>query len=182
MILSKHNVTTVFLLTKGGICMYLLSVLALIVLSIGYILLSSGGKVYYFLDLPSLIILILITIPILMSAGLLKDFNNAFRLGIIRNANPSRTELQRALEAVSLAMKALWVSGIFDSILQLIIVFAEYASETAPRILNAYFSIILIPLMYAAFFVILLLPLKSRLSLRLSELSDCSPQSDTQSN
>lgn len=162
--------------------MYLLSILALMVLSVGYILLSSGGKVYYFLDPPSLIILILITIPILISAGLLKDFNNALRLGVSRNANPSRTELQRSIEAVSLATKALWVSGVFDSLLHLIIVFAEYASEAAPRILNTYFSIILIPLMYAAFFVILLLPLKSRLALRLIEFRDVSVSSDAASN
>ena len=46
-------------------------------------------------------------------AGLLKDFNNAFRFGTKMKKPVKKAELSRALEAVSFAIKAFWTAGIF---------------------------------------------------------------------
>lgn len=154
--------------------MYLLSILLFVLISMIFLVTTSGGSVGFFVSPSSLILLLLIAIPLLVGAGLLKDFNNAFRLSAGQNVSCSRTELQRAIEAVSFTIKALWVSGIFNVVLELIVVLAM---ETEPLLVK-YLSITLLPLMYAIVFIILLLPVKSRLTLRLYELQELPAAAD----
>jgi hypothetical protein len=115
---------------------------------------------------PASLIMLLVTLPVLLSAGLLRDFNNAFRLSIKRNAVCTKTELLRAAEAVTLAIKALWAAGIVNTLLGLISTF------TTEKFIWAFVGISMISLLYAAFFSILLLPMRSRLLVRLYELPD----------
>ena len=146
--------------------MYLLSLLLFVLFCIGYAALKMNGSIVSYLDPTSLILLLLFTLPILLSAGLLRDFNNAFRLSAKRSAACSRTELLRAIEAVTLASKALWTTGILDTILQLIFIF----SQNDIQMHSAYIGIS--SLLYAAFLNILLLPLRARLMVRLHMLSE----------
>ncbi len=148
--------------------MYLLSLLLFVLFCIGYAALKMNGSIVSYLDPTSLILLLLFTLPILLSAGLLRDFNNAFRLSAKRSAACSRTELLRAIEAVTLASKALWTTGILDTILQLIFIF----SQNDIQMHSAYIGISLISLLYAAFLNILLLPLRARLMVRLHMLPE----------
>lgn len=148
--------------------MYLLSMLLLMIFCIGFSIWTSGGNILYYLDPISLILVLLLVLPILISAGLLKDFNNAFRLSVMHKGTCSRPELQRAIEAVNLTIKALWASGIFHSIFGVIHVTVTMKGEVIFRAV----SISLITLLYAAFLVIILLPLRSRLLVRLHELPE----------
>lgn len=148
--------------------MYLLSFLVFMVLCIGFLMFGTGGSIIYFIDAPSLILLVLIVVPMLMSAGLLKDFNNAFRFGVKVKERVEKVELMRAVEAVALAIKALWAAGIFGAVFQMIIVIAEHADDLV--LTWKYVAVCLIPLSYAAFFVLLLMPLKARLRVLLNTL------------
>lgn len=154
--------------------MYLLSMLLLMIFCIGYSIWTSGGNIFYYIDPTSLILVIMLVLPVLISAGLLKDFNNAFRLSVKPREACSRSELLRAVEAVNLAIRALWASGIFHSIFGVIHILATVSGEK--KAIAA--SISMITLQYAAFFVILLLPLKSRLTVRLHEMSGRPEQDD----
>lgn len=147
--------------------MYLLSMLLLMIFCIGYSIWTSGGNIFYYIDPASLVLVLMLVLPVLISAGLLKDFNNAFRLSVKPGEACSRSELLRAVEAVNLAIRALWASGIFHSIFGVIHVLVTITGETRVKSV----SISMITLLYAAFFVILLLPLKSRLTVRLHEMS-----------
>lgn len=84
--------------------MYLLSIVGVIVMTVvmGFI---SGLDVGNLFDFISLLLLLLLLIPMLISGGLFKDFNNAFRLGIGKRQPVSLMELKRAKEAVCLAIK-----------------------------------------------------------------------------
>ncbi|MDE7323285.1 MAG: hypothetical protein K2N73_11315 [Lachnospiraceae bacterium] len=148
--------------------MYLLSILFLIVFCIGYSLMISGGNIYSYLDLASLILIILSVLPILLSTGLLKDFNNAFRLSIKRREAGSQIELQRAVEAVNLVIKTLWAAGVFHFAFGTIHVMASMEGVTLIRGI----SVSMITLLYAVFFIILLLPLRTRLHVCLLELAE----------
>ena len=99
--------------------MYLLSLVLLILLCIGWSVINMNADLINYLD-PASLIMLLVTLPVLLSAGLLRDFNNAFRLSIKRNAVCTKTELLRAAEAVTLAIKALWAAGIVNTLLGLI--------------------------------------------------------------
>lgn len=156
--------------------MYLFSILLLMLFCIGYSIVISSGNIFYYLDPASLLLVLLLVLPILLSAGLLKDFNNAFRLSISQRKACTRFELLRAVEAVNLAIKALWASGIFHSTFGIIHTLAK--TEGALLIRTA--SVALITLLYAAFFVIMLLPLRSRLLVRLHEFAEHPDKSDTE--
>lgn len=145
--------------------MYLLSLVLLILLCIGWSVINMNADLISYLD-PASLIMLLVTLPVLLSAGLLRDFNNAFRLSIKRTAVCTKTELLRAAEAVTLAIKALWAAGIVNTLLGLISTF------TTEKFIWAFVGISMISLLYAAFFSILLLPMRSRLLVRLYELPD----------
>lgn len=146
--------------------MYILSLILLILLCIGWFVITTNADIVQYLDPASLIMLLLVTLPVLLSAGLLRDFNNAFRLSIRRTVVCSKAELLRAIEAVTLAAKALWTAGILDTLLGLIFAF------TAEEFIHAYVGIALISLLYAAFLSVMLLPVRSRLLVRLHDLPD----------
>ena len=131
--------------------MYILSLILLILLGIGWSVPTMNTAIVNYLDPASLI--------------MLRDFNNAFRLSIKRTAPCSKIELLRAIEAVTLTIKALWTAGIVDTLLGLIFAF------TSDEFICAYVGIAMISLLYAAFLNILLLPMRSRLLVRLHTLS-----------
>ena len=144
--------------------MYILSLILLILLGIGWSVTTINTAIVNYLD-PASLIMLLVTLPVLLSSGLLRDFNNAFRLSIKRTAPCSKIELLRAIEAVTLTIKALWTAGIVDTLLGLIFAF------TSDEFICAYVGIAMISLLYAAFLNILLLPMRSRLLVRLHTLS-----------
>lgn len=146
--------------------MYLLSFFVFMVLCIGFLMFGMGGSIVYFMDAPSLLLIALIVVPMLMSAGLLKDFNNAFRFGVKVKERVEKVELMRAVEAVTLAIKALWAAGIFGAVFQMILAISEHADNL--ELMWKYVSVCLIPFSYAAFFVLLLMPLKARLNVLLN--------------
>lgn len=163
--------------------MYLLSLFVFMVLVIGFMAITSGGGLQglvYFIDMPSVILLVLLIVPMLLNAGVLKDLNNAFRLGAKRKAQAERLELMRAVEAVSFTIKALWTAGIFSVLFQFSIAIMRNAPDAELAFL--YTAVSLIPLSYTTFFVILLLPLRSRLNMQLNMLCEDNVKSDIVNN
>lgn len=101
--------------------MYLLSILSVILLTVVMCATSSGmdgSYVFRFLDGYTILYLILFLIPLLISGGLLKDFNHAFRLVIGKKEAKSLIELKRAKESVSLTIKILLILSVFICAIQ----------------------------------------------------------------
>lgn len=162
--------------------MYLLSFFVCMVLCIGFMACSSGGNlnaVIYLIDAPSLVLMLLIVMPMLLNAGLLKDLNNAFRLGTKRKVQANRPELIRAVEAVSFTIKALWTAGIFGTVLSFVIIILREWADASTELMLAHTAISMITLCYAVIFVILLLPLRSRLKVQLELFGEESINIDT---
>ena len=160
--------------------MYLLSLFVFMVLVVGFMAITGGGGLHgliYFIDMPSIILLILLLVPMLLNAGVLKDLNNAFRLGARRKVQAKRLELMRAVEAVSFTIKALWTAGIFSVIFQFSIVIMGKAPDADMAFL--YTAVSIIPIWYTTFFVILLLPLRTRLNMQLNTLCEENINNDT---
>ena len=163
--------------------MYLLSLFVFMVLVVGFMAITGGGGLQglvYFIDMPSLIILVLLLVPMLLNAGVLKDLNNAFRLGAKLKAQAERLELMRAVEAVSFTIKALWTAGIFSVLFQFSIAIMRNAPDSELAFL--YTAVSLIPLSYTTFFVILLLPLRTRLNTQLNMLCEEIVKDDSVNN
>ena len=74
--------------------MYILFIVLMIVL---FIVTSSSFAYQYYIDPISLVILLLVAIPVLISTGLMKDFNNAFKLGLSKKKEGTIREVKRAI-------------------------------------------------------------------------------------
>jgi len=153
--------------------MYLLSFFVFMVLCLVLMVLSAGGSlgaIIAFIDMPSVLLIILTLVPMLWHAGIIKDLNNAFRIGGKRRIQAQKVELIRAVEAVSYTIKALWTVGIFNAVFGFII--ATTRADVGADMMFAYAGVSLIPLSYTTFLVILLLPLKTRLNMQLKVLCE----------
>lgn len=145
--------------------MYLLSIVCVVVVTavMGFVTGISIGRLF---DIISLLLLVLFLIPMLVSAGLLKDFNNAFRLVVGKQCPEGLMELKRAKEAVSLAVRVSIAASVFLSVLSgaLILFTAEDLTQLGPSV-----AVALITLIYGLGLILVLLPLQSRLNLKIQE-------------
>lgn len=145
--------------------MYLISILALAVV-VACLCKVNGLNITWLLDFPSLLMILAMTIPIMISAGLLKDLNNAFRFVIGKKESGSLRELKRAVEAVTLAIRSFLMSSILMALISLIIFLAKLDS---PEKLGPILAVIILPMIYAVGFATLLFPLRSQLKTRIIE-------------
>ena len=144
--------------------MYILFVVFMIVICF---LLAPGVPVEHYIDMISLLILLFVAIPVLISTGLLKDFNNAFKLGLSRKKEATIREVKRAIEAVVLFQKVIITTSIFSFLFCMIIILIqkpEYDNLLASIAVN-----ILSPL-YATVIALLLQPMEVNLKLRLQDM------------
>ncbi len=151
--------------------MYFLSFLGVVLISAFMMMLSTGGGgLVYFLDFPSALVMLLFGSTILLSAGLLKDFNNAFRLvvrmGREKESAVSEGELRRAIEAVRLAIKTMLTGGVFYFLFTCVLIMVQLDT---PEKLGPMLAVGMLVLLYGLAVVLILLPLEARLRVRLSD-------------
>jgi len=146
--------------------MYFISIVAVICIS-GFLLMLGQGSVVWFIDMPSLIVILLFDITMLFSAGLVKDFNNAFRMVLRTGKDESVTEMKRAIEAVGLVRKTTLAAGVFSMIFGLIMAMGQLGN---PELLGPNLAVASLTLLYALAFILILLPLESRLRMKLQNL------------
>lgn len=119
------------------------------------------------IDFPSLIVIIGITMPILLTSGLSKDFFKSFKILNI-NENPySIVELKKMNISISLAIKLIAASGILASFFGIIASLSLYTDLT--QLFNN-ISVALIATLYSIIFIICLLPIKAKINAILSTL------------
>ncbi len=159
--------------------MYILSVIVVIV---SVFLLASAGEagvfgIFHFFDIVSMLIVIIIFISMMVASGLLKDFNNAFRLTIGKKNAKSILELnslvnlciikwKRAKEAVKFAGKLFIMSGFLGTLMGIIMV--GYSCSTIKSIMIN-MSVALLTMFYGLVLYILLLPIQLRIEIKISE-------------
>lgn len=142
--------------------MYIISILALVVVIVLMALFSGLGIITYLIDLPSIILLVLITFPILLSTGLLKDFGKAFNLVLVKSKDISLVQLKKSLEAISLAIKTNFYASGFITIFAFIqVVNAQVSLDR----LGPNLAVAILPLAYAFAINIILISIKYKLKL-----------------
>lgn len=145
--------------------MYFLSILGVIVLS-GFLLALGNADATWYLDVPSLLLIVLFDVTMLLGAGLLKDFNRAFRL-IVSTKEESADLLRRSIEAVCLARRVTITAGVFTLVAQLILILGRLDE---PSKLGPSLAVGMLTLLYASAVTLILLPLESGLKLKLQKL------------
>ena len=145
--------------------MYFLSLLGVIITT-ALISFFTNGRWDRMFDVMSLLILLLLVIPILISSGLSKDFSNAFRYSIGKKKPEKLLELKRAKEAVSLVIWTTVSACVFVTMAQLIqiLYWISELSSLGPNL-----SVMIISIMYGMGFVLLLLPMQAILNVKIQE-------------
>lgn len=150
--------------------MYFLSIISVIIAT-GIICLTSmgvGGNyiVWRIFDVPTIIMFLLLFIPLLVSSGLWKDFNNAFRIGIGKKQTENLLELKRAGEAVGLSIKITGAAAMFIVAIQFIQILYNLKD---PYLLGPSFVVLTLAVLYGMGLIMILLPLKSILNVKIQE-------------
>lgn len=111
----------------------------------------------------TLVILLLVVITIMISAGLHKDFIQAFRLALSKGEDISLPKLKRAKEAVDLTIKAIIGVGILISSIGAVQSFAQGFQETTMPCL----AVSVLGIVYAVMVFLLLLPIQTKLKVKI---------------
>jgi len=146
--------------------MYLLSVLAIILCFMLVRIMQPALRLIQFMDIMSLICLLVLIIPVMLSAGLLKDLNNAFRLTFGKKKEAALLELKRAKLAVDTMIRTAIYSSVFVMMLQFEVMLHNMSD---PSYLGPVISVVLLILLYAMIISILLLPIRAKLEQRILE-------------
>ena len=148
-------------------------IIALLLLIFSLVFATALGKplesIYNVLDLPSLLIILIITIPMVLASGLFPDLKRAFKLITLKNVVYTKLELQRSLEAVRLTVKLVVFSGIFGSLIGLINIL-RYLSN--PEYLGPNMSVMLICLLYSLFGGFIFMPIMAKIKVMLFSLEE----------
>ncbi len=95
--MMKRKTSGFIILFEG--CMILLTYCVAVLISGGTEMLNSFGN---FIDLPSLVLLLLFTVPVLIASGMGNDFVMAFQMG---KKQCSLVQMKKTLEAVKLLQR-----------------------------------------------------------------------------
>ncbi len=129
---------------------------------------AMGGDVAYFIDLPSLVIVLIF--PFLYLSALYGFSGVALAFRTTGNKDAVEAELRVSLAFFRSYGKATWLFSLFAACSSTIVMLGDL---TDPSELGAYFAIILICPLYAVMFNLLLtLPYAAHAERRLAELSD----------
>lgn len=151
--------------------MFLFAILA-IILSTVYMVdsITQNGTSYlaYYFDAHSIIVFLILVIPILISTGLIKNFNHAFGLAFGKRKANNLMELKRAEEAVALVQKTAVYGGVFSSLFYAVI-FLKSADFSSFNGVGYFLSAALTNIVYAAAINLFLLPVYTKLKLKIAE-------------
>lgn len=156
--------------------MYLLSILA-VVLCFALVQFMAPTRIGDFMDSASILFLLVLVIPLMLSSGLLKDLNNAIRLLFGKKKVTSLLELKRAKLAVDMLIKVSFCSSILVTMMELVAIL-HTMSDLAK--LGPMISVTILTILYAAVIALLFLPIGAQLAQRILEYMPSGPEGDAE--
>lgn len=145
--------------------MYLIGVVVFLVLMVGIAMIS--GAPLAFVDLPSLLVVLALTLSIMIASGLLADFFKGFKL-MGQKVNPfSAIELKRIRQANRLAICALLISGAVGFVVGVIAMLSSLSDAAA---LGPNIAMAMLTMLYALLFVLVVLPVNAKVRAILSTM------------
>lgn len=137
--------------------MYYIGLLIFIILLV--VLFSFSSAVGNFIDIPSIIVVLGFSVPIVMASGLLGDFFKGFKLMREKVNHFSLLEVKRILLSVQLMIKLVLLSGILGTMSAFVSILSEF---TTVETLLSHMSIAIITLFYALILIFVLLPIEAK--------------------
>ncbi len=149
-------------------------IMEIISILLGVILLGSAGYGYgdsmfdlhrliYLIDMPSLIILLVFTVPVLFKGGVWKDFKRAWQC-LRKDYSCHLSELRRALDVVEMIQKQVIYAGVICMLMSIIVILGNLSSL---EYLGPNLAVAILTILYAVIFEMLLLPLQLEVKRRI---------------
>jgi len=157
---------------KKNVKLVLLLQLVVLVVAFMWIKITNMGarsSLIYFIDSPTLISLLLFTVPGLIALGEGKDFLNALSVG---QKEYRLLELKNILEAVKTCQKLVLLSGLFDMVITFMSIFMFSDLETAYIWLGPVLQIWSLPALYVIIAEYFLMPLSINTQKTINEAMD----------
>lgn len=120
-------------------------------------------RLRYLIDLPSLIIVLVFTVPALFKGGVWKDFMRAWKL-LRKDYTCHLSELRRTLDVVEMMQKQLIYAGVLCMLMSFITILGQL---TRPENLGPNLAVAILTILYAVIFEMLLLPLQLEVKRRI---------------
>lgn len=137
--------------------MFIIGFLLFLALLTGFAFLS--GAPLAFVDFPSLLVILLLTLTALLISGLLGDFFKGFKLMGKKENMYSTIELKRICEALKLSIRTALLSGIFGTLIANIAMLSVIGDVSS---FPQNFGVAMLTLLYAIVFTFILLPVQSK--------------------
>lgn len=139
---------------------------------LGIILLGTTGsgngwfdlhQLIFLLDPPSLIIMLVFTVPVLFKSGVWNDFKRAWRL-LSRKYTCHLSELRRTLDVVEMMQKQVIYAGVICMLMTFITIMHSLSDLAS---LGSNLAVAILTMLYAVIFEMLLLPLQLEVKRRI---------------
>ncbi len=121
----------------------------------------------YFIDIPILIYLFIITVLVMCIAGVLKDFVKAFPLAMKKIASTEIRQLKKSLLAVKTAILTINVVGVMSFGIGVVSSFRAFSD--AADVFGRYVLVAILSILYGLAMTLLLIPIYMRLKGKLIE-------------
>ncbi len=128
----------------------------------------SGDNVVWFVDIPTILLMTVITTVFLIASGSYGDLWRSF----VYSAGfglPTHEKLENAMTAVLLARKTLLVSGSFLSVISVIICLLSDDTASELPVFRGCLSVALLPMLYGLGCYLMSLPIAARLRRRITK-------------
>lgn len=141
----------------------LTAMVAILILSVGFGM-SGGASVYAaFIDVPSLLMLLVPMLLILAAAGMIKPFFSAFCMLGADCGNYTKQQVEKTKRALRLGANSLLVMGILETLATIILVLGYYNKGLSAEQVLANIAVAMLGCLYGIVAYLLLLPIRCRL-------------------
>ena len=156
--MMKRKTSGFIILFEG--CMILLTYCVAVLISGGTEMLNSFGN---FIDLPSLVLLLLFTVPVLIASGMGNDFVMAFQMG---KKQCSLVQMKKTQEAVKLLQRLVLCGAGFAALISIVIIFQQLDEPSA---IGPNLAVAILVVLYGVIIESLLIPLSAYVQNHITE-------------
>ena len=147
--------------------MYLIGILLFIAFMIGVTAITASPIVY--VGFPSLLVILAVTVPILLAAGLLPDLGKGFRLMTAKENPFSLFELKRIRQACQLTQRSLPLAGVLGTLVGLVGMLTRLDDPTK---IGPAVAVAMLTTIYAIVFLFVILPIRAKVDAVMDTMED----------
>ncbi len=119
---------------------------------------TGGDRTFsfdWFIDFPTILIMLIFIVPVLMRGGVWRDFKRAFKL-LKKDFTCHLSELRRTKDVLEMIQKQIWYAGILTMMVSVMYVMVNISD---PSLLGPNIAVVVLTMFYAVILEMLLLPM-----------------------